>query len=339
MVSYLNHISHNESGNSISEYDLGNSPLFDGQWHHIAYVQGNGENTNSGKSTFNIIVDGEAVISNGHLNSTPSNSTSNITIGASDGADYWDGSIKDVQVYDKPLSANEIKDTVMEHNVVNGVVAHYDFDTTNGGVYADKSPAGTAHNGTATNNPTITEKIDIDTEDTLTGGASGERFDALDGEQTVDAKGGNDTIVTKGADTVDAGAGDDTIQALDNDFKSIDGGVGFDILELEHEGSIDISHISAKVNNVEVIDLDNSNNQNVSINLEEVIDMTDDDNDLVFIGNDGDVINFEDSDKWSKEEGVKTVDGVDGNLTEYVSSSNSNISVFIEDDIKVDPDF
>ncbi len=81
--------------------------------------------------------------------------------------------------------------------------------------------------------------------------------------------------------------------------------------------------------------MDNDTDQEVTIDLQDVIDMTDDDNDLVFVGDDGDVINLSDSADWVKSDTTTTVDGVDGDFNEYVSSTDASVSVFIENDISV----
>jgi hypothetical protein len=108
-----------------------------------------------------------------------------------------------------------------------------------------------------------------------------------------------------------------------------------DVLAIDDD-MIDFDTIARNANDVEVVDLENGKDQTLELDFDDVVDMTDGDNDLVFVGDDGDVINFEDSDEWTKSEGTKTVDGVDGNFNEYVNNNDSNISVFIEEDIQTD---
>ncbi len=104
------------------------------------------------------------------------------------------------------------------------------------------------------------------------------------------------------------------------------------------EDSIHIDFDSIHINNelgLDVIDMSNGDHTLSNIDLQDIIDMTDDDNDLVFIGNDGDVIDFGESEEWTKSETTTTVDGVDGEFTEYESTTNSHVTVFIQEEIEV----
>ena len=139
---------------------------------------------------------------------------------------------------------------------------------------------------------------------------------------------------------INTGEGDDIIN-LGNEMKdqtSIDGGTGFDILDLSKDADIDLSNIASRVSNVELIDINDSSNQKVTIDFSDIVDLTDDDNELVFIGNDGDVIDFSDNTDWQLNGNeTKKVDGVDGDFKEYVSTQGGvSVSIFIEDDIDVE---
>jgi len=103
---------------------------------------------------------------------------------------------------------------------------------------------------------------------------------------------------------------------------------------------IDLTEVSNNMKDIDVIDLNNNINQRVEIDLADIVDLTDEDNDLVFVGENGDVIDFKDNNEWHRNgEDTKKVDGVEGDFKEYVSNTNPSISIFIEDDIEVDLDF
>jgi hypothetical protein len=100
---------------------------------------------------------------------------------------------------------------------------------------------------------------------------------------------------------------------------------------------VDLSTIVPAEQCIDIIDLNNNTNDNVKIDLQSVIDLTDCDNDLVFIGENGDKIDFNDNENWTVKATNQTVDGQgDTSFTEYTNCSNPNISVFVEDEIQTD---
>ncbi|WP_320035221.1 hypothetical protein [Halarcobacter sp.] len=155
--------------------------------------------------------------------------------------------------------------------------------------------------------------------------------------------GSGDDIINVGDDIkdnakIDTGSGDDTINLGDEikDSAHIDMGTGYDTLSLDDEDTIDLADIAQRVDNIEVIDLDNGEDQHLKLDLDDIVDITDSDNDLVIKGNDGDSIEFNDSDSWNKAADKTQIDGEDGEFYEYTSSTNPNISIFIEDQIDTD---
>ncbi|WP_321469748.1 VCBS domain-containing protein [Halarcobacter sp.] len=155
--------------------------------------------------------------------------------------------------------------------------------------------------------------------------------------------GAGDDIINVGDDIkdnvkIDTGSGDDIINLGDEitDSAHIDMGNGYDTLSLDDEDTIDLADIAQRVDNIEVIDLDNGEDQHLKLDLDDIVDITDSDNDLVIKGNDGDSIEFNDSDTWNKATTTTQIDGEDGEFYEYTSSTNPNISIFIEDQIDTD---
>jgi|GEM_PF-959838 len=123
-----------------------------------------------------------------------------------------------------------------------------------------------------------------DGDDALYGGAGSDTLEGGDGADTLD---GGD-----GADTISGGKGDDTI-VLDENDTSIDGGAGDDTLMISHD-VLDFSTIAdGTISNVEKLDLNDSDAQSVSLNLDDVLDMTDGNNTLEVTGGAGDEVTFE----------------------------------------------
>ena len=103
-----------------------------------------------------------------------------------------------------------------------------------------------------------------------------------DADEKIDARAGQDTI--------NAGAGDDTI-VFDSDDTSIDGGIGYDILHFDSGSNItiDFNNLSNNIANIEVLDLsDMSGNMSLNLDINDVLNMTDEDNSLTIFGNEGD---------------------------------------------------
>ncbi|MEA1915799.1 MAG: hypothetical protein U9N30_10870, partial [Campylobacterota bacterium] len=86
-----------------------------------------------------------------------------------------------------------------------------------------------------------------------------------------------------------------------------------------------------------LVDLNNAESDMLNLDLALVSDLLDDDHNLVYIGENGDAIDFNDNENWAlKSENVK-IDGEDESVfNEYTNTNNPNISVFIEDAISVD---
>jgi hypothetical protein len=103
--------------------------------------------------------------------------------------------------------------------------------------------------------------------------------------------------------------------------------------------TIDLQDIinDSNINDVQTIGLEDGN-QKVTIDLQEVVDLTDDNNDLVFTGDSGDIVDFNDSENWSKSDTTvaKTVNGEEGSFYEYTNTDDSSVSVFVEENIYTD---
>jgi len=139
-------------------------------------------------------------------------------------------------------------------------------------------------------------------DDQLFGGAGDDRLEGDEGDDALYGGAGSDTLEGgdgadmldggDGADTISGGKGDDTI-VLDENDTSIDGGAGDDTLLISHD-VLDFSAIAdGTIQNVEKLDLNDADAQSVTLNLDDVLDMTDGNNTLEVTGGAGDEVTFE----------------------------------------------
>ena len=140
---------------------------------------------------------------------------------------------------------------------------------------------------------------------------------------------GIDPVTTTHSEVIDV---DETIVYDEN--TTIDAGVGSDTLEVEHD-DIDLFELADSIKNVEVIDMDNGIDQTINADLDSIIDITDENHDLVFVGEKGDVLDFGDEEAWTRSDTKEKVDGQDGDFVAYESNTNTNVTVFVNDEIEV----
>ncbi|MGB7403611.1 MAG: immunoglobulin-like domain-containing protein, partial [Arcobacter sp.] len=149
-----------------------------------------------------------------------------------------------------------------------------------------------------------------------------------DANEHIDGKGG--------ADIIDAGAGDDTI-VFNGTEKSIDGGTGNDTLIMNND-TIDLEDIlkHTEIKNIENIDLTNNHAQEMNINLDDILDITDENHELKIFGDSDDKVTFDDKSNWTNQ-GTETIDGETFNVYQGTVGT-SNVKVLIDDDVSVTPD-
>ncbi|RXJ80097.1 immunoglobulin-like domain-containing protein [Arcobacter sp. F2176] len=171
---------------------------------------------------------------------------------------------------------------------------------------------------------TTSAKISIEGDEnanTITGTAANEH---------IDGKGG--------ADIIDAGAGDDTI-VFNGTEKSIDGGEGNDTLVMNND-TIDLEEVlkHTEIKNIENIDLTNNHAQEMNINLDDILDMTDNNNELKIFGDSDDKVTLEGGDaKWSQQADYVSDTGETFHVYQG-TVGGSNVKVLIDDDVSVTPD-
>jgi VCBS repeat-containing protein len=116
-----------------------------------------------------------------------------------------------------------------------------------------------------------------------------------DGDDLIIGTDGNDVIDGgAGSDVIHAGTGDDTI-VYDATDSVIDGGEGEDTLIVPDNVDINFGALDTTNNpieNIETIDLETGDHDLTNLSLEDVIDMTDADNELTIIGDAGDSVDM-----------------------------------------------
>ena len=111
---------------------------------------------------------------------------------------------------------------------------------------------------------------------------------------------------------------------------AIDGLDGIDTLVL-NGNAIDYSNIT----NMEIIDLGADDNSLINLSLQNVIDMTDSNNDLIILGDDADSVSLSDSSDWtlSSDDAVETINGVDHTIDTWTNNSDNSITIKVDDSI------
>ncbi len=183
--------------------------------------------------------------------------------------------------------------------------------------------------------------------DVITGGDGNDFIDGEENQDTLDGGGGNDTIYggegrdqifggtgndfidgENGIDTIDAGEGDDSVVFDKDDI--VDGGSGYDTLIVEDD-RIRLDNLE-NIQNIEEIDLTEDNTELSDLTVENVLDITDEDNELFIKGDSTDQVsvNSEGVDKeWDKVD-----DGsVDGTVTYKSVTDDATLNIDTNIDI------
>ncbi len=138
---------------------------------------------------------------------------------------------------------------------------------------------------------------------------------------------GNDEFILQNMTTVNGANG---LQSLSPSQATLDGGNGFDLLQLGVTGNIDFSLISAGlVKNIEKIAFINGSANTIDLDYQSVIDMTDGDNVLVIDMDATDTLNFDNS--GNPNNFYKVGEDRDG-IDQYDIYSDGNITLFVDTD-------
>ncbi len=141
----------------------------------------------------------------------------------------------------------------------------------------------------------------------------------------------------KGSENIDTGSGDDTIVFDLHD--TIDGGAGLDKLVATEDMHIDFSNLSDNISNIERIDLANGDQEITSLKVEDVLDMTDEDNILRIDGNEEDTIALDTtkdgSGEWKLGDFQVTHTDTGATYDVYTNEDNT-VTLEVNTDIQVD---
>ncbi|MFJ4347204.1 BapA/Bap/LapF family large adhesin [Pseudomonas sp. NPDC089401] len=155
--------------------------------------------------------------------------------------------------------------------------------------------------------------------------ASGEVLAGTDGnDHLVGSQGGHITL--------EGGAGNDILEVVDQNFASVDGGSGTDtLLWGGGDASIDLGTLAERIHNIEVIDLNDTSAVALTLNLADVVKITETGNDTLIIkGDDKDSVHMTDS--WTLV-GNQVADGIDYN--QYTAQEDPSHHLWVQNGIHV----
>ena len=146
---------------------------------------------------------------------------------------------------------------------------------------------------------------------------------------------GSDTLIGGGGeDVLRGGAGDDILGVGDVAFARVAGGSGDDVLRLDGAGlSLDLTaagegfESNLKITGVEAIGLTGSGSNAITLDLQDVLDISDTSNTLKIFGDDGDSVTAN-SEFWTKQ--PPEAEGSEPGFTLY---TNGLASLLIDDDV------
>ncbi|MCF3158971.1 MULTISPECIES: BapA/Bap/LapF family large adhesin [Pseudomonas] len=167
---------------------------------------------------------------------------------------------------------------------------------------------------------------------------SGEEAVALASVATVSdvvaGSDGNDHLVGSqgGHITLEGGAGDDTLVIVDQNFASVDGGTGTDTLQWGGgDVSIDLGNLVGRVHGIEAIDLNDTSAVALTLNLADVVAITETGTDTLIIkGDNHDSVHM--TDNWNLV-GNQTADGIDYN--QYTAQEDPSHHLWVQNGIHV----
>ncbi|MFJ7009813.1 BapA/Bap/LapF family large adhesin, partial [Pseudomonas putida] len=132
--------------------------------------------------------------------------------------------------------------------------------------------------------------------------------------------------------TLQGGAGNDTLVVVDQNFASVEGGTGTDtLLWGGGDASIDLGNLAGRVHDIEVIDLNDTSSVALTLNLADVVAITETGTDTLIIkGDDKDTVHM--TDNWTLV-GNQTADGIDYN--QYTAQEDPSHHLWVQNGIHV----
>ncbi|WP_043200599.1 BapA/Bap/LapF family large adhesin [Pseudomonas putida] len=132
--------------------------------------------------------------------------------------------------------------------------------------------------------------------------------------------------------TLQGGAGNDTLVVVDQNFASVEGGTGTDtLLWGGGDASIDLGNLAGRVHDIEVIDLNDTSSVALTLNLADVVAITETGTDTLIIkGDEKDSVHM--TDNWTLV-GNQTADGIDYN--QYTAQEDPSHHLWVQNGIHV----
>jgi hypothetical protein len=163
-------------------------------------------------------------------------------------------------------------------------------------------------------------------DDTLTGSAAAETFVGGPGDDTLIGNGGTDAF--------QGGAGNDTMRVSTLDFSLADGGSGSDTLELDGSGlHLDLTApADNRTRLIERIDIGGTGNNTLTLSVRDVLNLSEESNELLVLGDAGDVVNR--GTGWT----TATTGGTNGNGTRTIDGETFQIYTAGQAALLVDTD-
>lgn len=148
----------------------------------------------------------------------------------------------------------------------------------------------------------------------------------------VGVYGDNELVGTIGPDSLEGREGNDTL-VFDTEDALIDGGAGTDTVILVGDTNIDFdTWESSSLKNIEIIDLTSGDQELTNISLNDVINMTDSNNDIYILGDAGDKVDFLDLNGWVLNSApvIETINGTNYTFDVYTNSEDPTVMVKVE---------
>jgi hypothetical protein len=298
----------------------GDTPVNDGQWHHVAVTFTDSSNAIS------LYIDGQL------------DRSSTIALGADDpshmiklGTDFL-GDMAEVQFWDVARSQEDIaasRFSALQGDEAN-LAGYWNFESGTAdltGNHVDGSLAGNSMPQSITSTAPISGGL-------LTGG---------DGADILTGASGNDIIhAAAGADFVAGQGGNDRIGISGTSFASLDGGTGTDTLVWEdpHDATVDLTHLADIVHGFEAVDLTANGTQTLILDAQHLLSMTDGTNaltgtaDTLVIMGAGDSVQLTGG-TWTAGATNAQITPNDGHSYSVYTDSSTNAQVYVDNTVSV----